>query len=251
MGIATGLSAGLGLVGGISQMISGSKEKRNAQDALDKYHRQTLSNVSNGLQVSTLGSDLQSEAQSQLASGEISALQDSGSRGIIGGLGKVEAGNQKLNRQIGADLDSQQQGIDQIRANDDARIRAMKNDIENRDIAGLSSQYQSGKSDMNMGYSNGIQSVGMLGGAFGRMNGGQPNDGSKFSTSGYAPDTTSPTLQNPISNRFNYDVNNTQQQPVNTYGNFFSKNPYAPSQNMGYPSWYNNLSSSLSNQKIY
>jgi hypothetical protein len=62
-----GISGGLGVVSGLSQMISGSKEKRDAQRALENYQRQQLKNVQENRTVSTLGSDLQREEQQRLA----------------------------------------------------------------------------------------------------------------------------------------------------------------------------------------
>ena len=168
MGVATGISAGLGIVGGISNMIQGAKEQREAKDALNNYQRQELNNVADGLQVSTLGSDLQREEQARLSSSQIQALQDSGVRGILGGSGRVEAGNQRVMAQTASDLDMQQKQIDQMRAEDEARIRNMQENREQNDINALSSQYQSGKQDQNMGFGNIIQGTGMLGNSFGR-----------------------------------------------------------------------------------
>lgn len=172
MGIASAVSGGLGLIGGIYQSIQGAKEMREAKDALENYKRQELTNVAKGLQVSTLGSDLQRQEQSRLASGQIQALQGAGTRGLIGGLGRVEAGNQRVMAQTGADLDMQQKQIDQIQAEDDARIRSMQENREIGDLSALSSQVQSGKQDMYGGFGNIIQGTGMLGGALGKMGGG-------------------------------------------------------------------------------
>lgn len=239
MGVATGISAGLGVIGGISSMISGAKEKRDAENALNNYKRQELNNVTNGLQVSTLGSDLQRQEQSRLASGQIQSARESGSRGLIGSLGRIEAGNQRVMQQTGADLDMQQKQIDQMRAEDEARIRSMQENREIGDLSALSSQLQSGKQDMNMGMGNIIQGVGMFGGAMGKQ--GNPTGG--YETSGSAMDMTNPAYQSQKSEQFN---------TANTYGNFFSRNPYTPpSQNVGYPSWYTGLQNSLSNQKLY
>jgi len=82
MGAVSAVSAGLGVVNGLSQMISGAKEKRNAQRALENYQRQQLENVQKDRTVSTLGSDLQREEQARLASTQISALQGAGTRGL-------------------------------------------------------------------------------------------------------------------------------------------------------------------------
>jgi len=239
MGVATGISAGLGVIGGISQMIGGAKEKRDAENALENYKRQELNNVAEGLQVSTLGSDLQREEQSRLASGQIQAARESGTRGMLGALGKIEAGNQRVMQQTGADLDMQQKQIDQMRAEDQARIRSMQENREIGDLSALSSQLQSGKQDMNMGMGNIVQGVGMFGGGMGKQ--GASTGG--FETSGAATDMTNPMYQSPKSEQFN---------TTNTYGNFFSRNPYTPpSQNVGYPSWFTGLQNSLSNQKLY
>ena len=163
MGAGAAIAGGLGVVNGLSQMISGAKEKNQARNALENYQRQQLENVQKDRTVSTLGSDLQREEQARLASTQISALQGAGTRGLVGGLGKVEAGNQRVNQQISADLDMQQKEIDAAIAQDDANIRAMQENREIGDIAALSSQYQSGKQDQNTGIGNAITGVGMLG----------------------------------------------------------------------------------------
>lgn len=163
-GVASGV---LGGIGSVYQAVQGAKERREAQDALNHYKRQELTNVADGLQVSTLGSDLQREEQARLASGQVEALQEGGARTIVGGLGRVEANNQKVMRETGADLDMQQKNIDMLGAEDQARIRAMQENREQNDINALSSQLQSGKQDMYSGIGSGIQSVGMLGNAFG------------------------------------------------------------------------------------
>lgn len=152
MAAATSIAmAGVGLLGSGYQAIKGAKDARDAKNALDNYKRQEFNNIAEGLQVSTLGADLQREEQARLASSQVDALQGMGARGVIGGLGRVEAGNQMVNRQIAADLDAQQKQIDQIRAQDEANIRSMQEQREIQDIAGLSSQYNAGNQMMWQG----------------------------------------------------------------------------------------------------
>lgn len=160
MGAAT---AAIGTGVGLYQTIQGAKEKRDAQRALDSYQRQELENVQEGRTVSTLGSDLQREEQARLASSQVDALRGGGTRALVGGLGRVESGNQRVNQQIGADLDMQQKEIDAAIAQDDANIRGMQENRENADIAALSSQYQAGKQDQNTGMGNTLMGMGMLG----------------------------------------------------------------------------------------
>lgn len=161
-------AAGLGLY----QAIKGSEEKNNARSELANYKRQELENVQKERTVSTLGANIQREEQARLAATQVSALQGAGTRGLVGGLGRVEVGNQNVNQQIGANLDMQQKEIDAAIAQDDANIRGMQESRENADISALSSQYQSGKQDENTGIGNAVMGVGMLGNSLSAM--GQP-----------------------------------------------------------------------------
>lgn len=144
------------------QTIKGSQEQRDAKNALDNYARTPLDN-SVEESVSTLGADLQREEQARLASTELSALQDAGTRALIGGAGRIEANNALVNRQIGADLDMQQKDIDRRISDDNARIRALQEQREREDIMGLSSQFNAGKNDMYQGFGNVIQATAQAG----------------------------------------------------------------------------------------
>lgn len=152
MAAATSIAmAGVGLLGSGYQAIKGAKDARDAQNALENYQRQEFNNIADGMQVSTLGADLQREEQARLAATQVGALQGAGVRGLVGGLGRVEAGNQMTSRQIAADLDMQQRQIDQIRAQDEASIRGMQEQREMQDISALSSQYNAGNQMMWQG----------------------------------------------------------------------------------------------------
>lgn len=155
MGIAT---AGLG----IYQTISAAKQQADAKKALNNYKRQELSNVADGLSVSTLGADLQREEQARLASTQTSALSEAGSRAILGGAGRVEAGNQNVNAKISADLDAQQKEIDMLRARDEANMRNIQENREVSDISALSSQYNAGQQNKFQGLGNIVQGTGTV-----------------------------------------------------------------------------------------
>lgn len=160
--------ASVGLLGSGYQAIKGAKDARDAKSVLDNYQRQEFQNIAEGMQVSTLGADLQKEEQARLAASQVGALQGSGVRGVIGGLGRVEAGGQMVNRQIGADLDMQQKQIDQMYAQDQANIRGMQEQREYSDIAGLSSQYNAGNQMFQQGL-GGLGQTAMAGlGAYGK-----------------------------------------------------------------------------------
>lgn len=203
MGAMTAIAATGALASGI-QAISGAKQRRDARQALENYQRQELSNVAEGLQVSTLGADLQREEQARLAASQVGALQGAGVRGLVGGLGRVEAGNQMVNREIGANLDAQQKQIDQMYAQDQANIRGMQEQREVGDISALSSQYNAGNAMMWQGI-GGISQSGMSaisGGAFGK---GIETEENKLGAAGFNPGNTN------IPNKINF-------QPQTNFG---------------------------------
>ena len=107
-----------------------------------------------------MGADLQREEQARLAATQTEALQGAGVRGLVGGLGRVEAGSQMMNAQIGADLDQQQRQIDMALAQDRAAIRGMQEQREYQDIAALSSQFNAGNQQFMAGL-GGIAQSGM------------------------------------------------------------------------------------------
>jgi len=157
---------GTGIVGaglGAYQTISSAQQASEAKKALENYDRQTLKNVAEDLQVSRLGADLQRESQAQLSAGQVEALQGAGVRGIIGGMGRVDAQNQAVNQQISADLDQQQKQIDMMVASDNGAIRNMQENREVGDIGALSSQYNTGQQNMYQGLGNTFQGLGMIG----------------------------------------------------------------------------------------
>jgi len=200
MGATSAISGGLGAGMGLYNVINGAKEAKEASRALSDYERQKLTNVAEGLQVSTLGADLQREEASRLASTSVDALREAGTRGIIGGLGRVSANNNNVNREISANLDAQQKSIDQIQAEDDARIRNMTEQREIGDINALSSQVQAGKQDMNMGMANIVQGVGGIGNSIAGMSKGLPTDATATTAPSMVDYNVSSKAVAPISN---------------------------------------------------
>ena len=166
--MGAGIAGGMSVVGGAYNMIQGSKQRKDAKNALDNYKRQELKNVAEDLQVSTLGADRQREEQARLSATQIDALQGAGTRGIIGGLGRVEAGNQAVNADIAANLDEQQKQIDAMKAEDEARIRGIQENREISDVNALSSQYNAGNESMQMGIGQAIGGAGAIANQFGK-----------------------------------------------------------------------------------
>jgi hypothetical protein len=164
MAIATGTAilagAALTAAGSAGNMIKGAKRAKDAQKALNNFKRQELKNVTEGMRVSTLGAELQTqEAQRRFAT-SVDALRSGGVRGLVGGLGQQEQLQQSQQQQIGAGLDQQQVAIDQMAAQDEQRIRQMQEQRESAAIAGLGSEIAAGKAQQQQGIA-GIAEAGM------------------------------------------------------------------------------------------
>lgn len=158
-------------IGGASAIWSGiqagkaNKQKKKIAQEIAKQKEVKLTNIADGLQVSTLGSDLQKEEQARLAATQTSALADAGSRALGVGVGRVSAQNQNVNANIAADLDTQQKNIDMMKAQDEGRIQSVKEQRQQAKLAALSSQYAGAQDAQAQGMGNMMQGVGMAGGA--------------------------------------------------------------------------------------
>ena len=158
MGVATVTAiAGIGM--SAYQAHQGAKEKKEAKRALEKRQNQKLENVHEDEQVVTRGTDLRKEQQNVLQAQQMQTLAGAGARGIVGGLGRVEAGSQAVNREVGVNLENQQAQINQRISNDNATLRGMREDRDNRDVQALSSQYNAGNQQMWQGLSGVTQSA--------------------------------------------------------------------------------------------
>lgn len=150
-GIVAAVGLGITAAASIGQMVSGAVKTSRAKKALQNYQRQELKTVTDDLRVSTLGAELQAREASRRFSTSVDALQASGVRGVVGGLSRVEAGQQRVNQSIAADLDRQQAQIEKMRAMDRQRIQGMVEQRESQDIAGLGSQMGAGQQQVQAG----------------------------------------------------------------------------------------------------
>jgi len=158
MAVGTALAIGAGVsalasgVGGAIKSGQGRKMARKAENNISQYERGPLENVARGMQVSRLGADLAAEEQARLGATSVDALRRSGTRGLIGGLGRVAQQSNLFNRQIGSELDRQQREIDMLEAQDEASIRSIKEERDRQNLAGLGQQLQAGRAMQQQGF---------------------------------------------------------------------------------------------------
>lgn len=166
MGAATAVSAGAGALGAVTGAVSMFTEAKNKKKIAKEIANQKevpLTNIADGMQVSTAGSNLQKQQQAQLAATQTSALQEGGTRALISGMGSVTAGSQDLNARVAAGLDEQVTNISNVKAQDEQRIQSAKEQRANAKLAALSSQYNAASQNQAQGMATMVQGAGMAG----------------------------------------------------------------------------------------
>lgn len=182
--------------GALSKAISGAQRARKMQDAIANYQRQELTNQVRGqIGVSTLGADLQREEMARSTATSVDALASGGVRGMVGGIGRIQQANNYAQREIGADLDRQQQQIDQMAIQDDQRIRDMQERREEQDLAGMGAELNAARQDQYSGIGDigqSLMSVGLTADAM-----GYGKDGVRPQTTGVNSFTSAPAVMGP------------------------------------------------------
>jgi len=154
------IGLGISAISSGVNLISGLSRKSKAKKQLANFQRQELRNITEGMRVSTLGAELQTQEAQRRFSTSVDALRSGGVRGVVGGLGRQEQLQQVQQQRISADLDRQQVAIEQMRAQDEGRIRAMQEQRETSAIAGLGREISEGRNQAQAG------AAGLVGTAF-------------------------------------------------------------------------------------
>lgn len=152
--MAASLGNLVGAIGGAKKTREGKKMQKKAQGYIDNFEFDDLQNAYDGVSVSRLGADLQTEELSRNMATSVDALRRGGIRGVVGGLGQLNIQNQQANRQIGADLDRQNMSIQMAKAQDDAQIRAMQENRQTQELMGYGQMLNTGMQMKYGGYAD-------------------------------------------------------------------------------------------------
>lgn len=136
-------AAGLGL--SAYQMYQGNKQAKQGANRLNNYNRNDLTNAYENDQISTVASDYAAERNDQMSADMIESSRNGGIRGIFGGVPKVQAFNNSASQEGMQYLDNQIQNRRQNIAQDNVRIRDIREDRDYQNIAGMASQQQAGQ----------------------------------------------------------------------------------------------------------
>ena len=169
MATATAITGVVSLGASLYQTYEGKKRQKEAERELNNYQRQELSNAYEDIQVSQLGANLRREELARSQASSVDALRQGGVRGLVGGLGQVQAQGTQVSRDIAANLDEQQKQIDFARAQDDTRIRDIQEQREIGDIAGLGQAVEVGRQDAQSGTQQALASAHSVANAVGDL----------------------------------------------------------------------------------
>ena len=145
------VGAGVGILAGGAQAVSGAVRAKRAKRDLENYERQEVTDLADNLRVSTLGAEQQQEGLAQSESTAVEALQASGARGVIGGVSGVQKNRAQAEQGIAAGLDQQMTNIEQTKYQDKVRQFNTTEGRQNQDIAGMAAEMQAGRAAVQQG----------------------------------------------------------------------------------------------------
>jgi len=157
------VTAGIGLATGAAKFFEGRDMQKRAQSMIDNFEWQDLTNPYDNLQVSTLGANLQTEQANINTATSTEALRAGGTRGLVGGLGRLQAHNINLNRAVAADLDQQQKQIDYSKAGQEARNQQMIEKRQADELAGYGHMLGAGQQMEYGGMTDILNTAGYVG----------------------------------------------------------------------------------------
>ena len=141
--VGTGISA--------IQAIGASKEKNASKRDMENYEVYEPTNTAKDISISSVGADIRREESARTVASLTDVAKSLGARGAYGMLPKIQANANKVNQEIGIDLDKQDINRQQMIARGADRIMAHKEQRDNANIAALSSQYTAANEDFNKG----------------------------------------------------------------------------------------------------
>lgn len=175
-------SAGSGLM----QSISAGKQAKKLQQQIDNYRRQNLTNPYDGVQVSTMGSDLQREGIARSIANLSDQAAAGGGRAIVGLGANAIAQQIGQEQQIAANLDQQVAQIEQMKAAGRGQVQQMTEQRERDDLLGLGQAMATAKQNQANGmntFAQGLMGMGsaaasgMFGNLGGMFGGAKPMSG--------------------------------------------------------------------------
>lgn len=157
-------TAAVGLASGAAKFFEGRAAQKKAEQFIQNFQWQDLQNPFENVQVSTLGADLRSQEAARTTATTVDAIRSGGTRAIAGNMGRAQAQNNLVNREIAANLDQEQAQLNKMAAQQDV---VNQNMVEQRQANELQGYGQMMNVGMGMKY-GGLTSIANAAGVLGQ-----------------------------------------------------------------------------------
>lgn len=157
------IMGGIQAVGSLLGNASEKRRKENALNRLKKLKYPELNNVTDGLTIAREAGDAQLREVGRAAATGIDALQASGTRGVVGGTGRIIDAVTRSSEQIVGDFERQRAEINNIAANDELRKRLMREQRLDAEIDSLSNEVAAGQQGQGNMLNSLLGGLGMMG----------------------------------------------------------------------------------------
>lgn len=162
--IAAG-TATYSIVSAENQKKKARQQERDAQNAINDFNQQDLINPYEGLRVSTIGAENQTNAFLSQNATSVDALQRGGARTVMGVIPSLTQQNILLQNQISADLDRQQTQNQQLYAQGQDKVQSLRENREMSALLGYGQQLQTARQDQvsaNTNMTSGLLAAGSV-----------------------------------------------------------------------------------------
>lgn len=165
------IGGGISIIGGLIKMSRAKKLESENQARIDEYVRQSPDNAFASISVDSVGAELKREQSDALIATQLDALRKSGVRGVVGGVTPLAETSNKVGNEIYSDLSRQRADLNKSIAQDETRIRAIREARENADLAGLGNAVAVGRQNSESALNDIFSGIGMLVGVAGKSGG--------------------------------------------------------------------------------
>lgn len=175
--------------------IQGNRQMKEAQQNIEGYQRQALTNTLEGIAVPQQSFNLESEQLARSVANAQDAAVSAGARGLSM-LPVIGQGEFEQQQAINANLENNLYQLSLQQAQEDQRIRQMRENREREELAGYGAMYEAGRQTKYSGIGDVIQSAQSLGYHAGQFGGGQKQAaGSQDVQAAWQPLNAGPPLQ--------------------------------------------------------
>lgn len=162
-----------GAISGFGKIKRGKAMEKAGNEGIANFEWQDLSNPYKNLAPSTAGAEMRQEEAARATSTSVNALRSGGVRGVVGGVGRVQAQNNLVNKDIAAGIDEQQKALDMAAAGQDVNNQGVIEKRQQDELAGYGNMVDVGMDMRNSGMGDLVAAAGAIdSAAFSAVTGG-------------------------------------------------------------------------------